>query len=138
MDNGGGESTHASRRLEPPGLHHVSHAGGYTDGLCDFSYDPMAVREDMDREAKHEEDNAVLHNLLFEFGMLHMCNISLPVQDEITNALLKVFQNDDISVPVCFATQILLDVHHGLRYSKERAYREVTVAGLRISKTVTE
>lgn len=58
---------------------------------------------------------------------------------KITRALVDFVSPKKSSVALCFATQILLmDIRHGLRHSKIKAYNDLRMSGLRISKTIAE
>lgn len=102
------------------------------------TYGPSACRDRMSTSAKLEEDVIILLELLPEFALIGTCNIALPAEDEITRALVAFTHTKEITLSLSFATQIFLDVHHGLRHTRSKAYSDLTLTGLRISKTLQE
>lgn len=102
------------------------------------AYNPNACRDRMSARTKLDEDVIILHELLPEFALVATCDIDLPANDEITNALVAFTKTEDITLSLSFATQILLDVHHGLRHIRSKAYSDLTLTGLRISKALQE
>lgn len=102
------------------------------------TYNASAGRDRMSKSARLNEDKIILLELLPEFALIHMFEIKMPVQDEITRALVDFTKTRRIPLYLCFAIQILLDVHHGLRYTSNKAYNDLRMSGLRISKTIEE
>ena len=102
------------------------------------TYDPNARRERMSTSQKFNEDKIVLLEILPEFAFMAGAKIKLPVQDATTKALVEFVKDKRVTVWHCFTTQILLDVHHALRHTKDRAFDDLRLYGLRTKKTIEE
>ncbi|KOC15776.1 hypothetical protein AFLA70_36g004531 [Aspergillus flavus AF70] len=90
-------------------------------------YDPKANRAGMSLGQKFNEDKILLQ-LLPEFCMIGTFGIRMPSSDSITKGLIEFRKTKKVDPWLCFASQILLDVHHTMRYNTFKYY-------LRISKT---
>ena len=101
-------------------------------------YDPKARREDMNASQRFKEDMIVLLELIPEFAFIQQFNVNLPVRDEITRGLVSFVDKKEVPIWLGFATQILLDVHHGLRYSNHKPFNDLRLAGMRTLKTIKE
>lgn len=104
-------------------------------GTCD----PKADRARMSLGEKFNEDKIVFLELLPEFCTIQMLKLPLPTKDEVTSSLLEYTETKKVTVWLCFATQILLDVHHIMRHStKKNALSVLRMSGLRIRKTIED
>ncbi|KAI9713960.1 MAG: hypothetical protein M1820_000690 [Bogoriella megaspora] len=101
-------------------------------------YDANARRERMSASQRFHEDKIILLELLPEFAFMQRIKVDLPVQDEITRGLINFVKDKKVPVWLCFATQILLDVHHGLRHSGSKAFNDLRLTALRTGKTIEE
>lgn len=101
-------------------------------------YNQKASRDRMTASERFDEDELILLELLPEFAMIQQFDIELPVEDEITKGLVAFVEDKKVPVWLCFATQVLLDVHHGLRHSNGRAFNDLRLSALSISKTIDE
>ncbi|KAJ6180858.1 hypothetical protein N7519_011319 [Penicillium mononematosum] len=105
---------------------------------CSGTYDPKANREGMSVGQKFNEDYLILLQLLPEFFLIHMSGIHMLARDAITAGLVELFKTKKVTPWLCFASQVLLDVHHIMRYSTLGAFGDLRVSGLRIQKTIDE
>lgn len=101
------------------------------------TYDPKANREKMSMGQKFNEDKIFLLQLLPEFCILGY-NIQLPASDVLTRGLVEFCKTKKVTPWLCFASQILLDVHHVMRHSHPGAFQDLRMSGLRIQKTIVE
>lgn len=101
------------------------------------TYDPKANREKMSMGQKFNEDKIILLQLLPEFCILGY-NIQLPASDVLTRGLVEFCKTKKVTPWLCFASQILLDVHHIMRHSHPGAFQNLRMSGLRIQKTIVE
>ncbi len=102
------------------------------------TYDPKANRDRMSAAQKFDEDKIILLELLPEFALIQQVEIDMPVRDEITRSLVKYVEDKEVPVALCFATQLLMDVHHTLRRHKNKAFNDLRLSGMRILKTIQE
>lgn len=65
-------------------------------------------------------------------------NIDSHVKDEITTGLVGFVKDKKIPVWLTFATQILLNVHHGLRHTNSKAFNNLRLSALRTKKIIEE
>ncbi|KAJ5088391.1 hypothetical protein N7456_012007 [Penicillium angulare] len=105
---------------------------------CLGVYDPKENRGAMSAGQKFKEDQIILFELLPQFCMLDMFNIRTPARDTITTAIVEYIKNKRVTPFVAFAGQILLDIHHIMRYSSMSAYADLRMSGLRIQITIDE
>lgn len=101
-------------------------------------YDPKANRERMSVGEKFNEDKIILLSILPEFCMLDAFNIHMPVEDVLTRGLAEFAKTKQVTLWLCFAAQIFLDVHHAMRHSALGAFADLRMSGLRIQKTIKE
>ncbi|KAJ5538207.1 hypothetical protein N7494_007686 [Penicillium frequentans] len=101
------------------------------------NYDPRANREKMSVGQKFNEDKIILLQLLPEFCILGY-DIQLPASDVLTRGLVEFCKTKKVTPWLCFASQILLDVHHLMRHSRLGAFQDLRMSGLRIQKTIEE
>ncbi|KAL4779928.1 hypothetical protein BJX76DRAFT_339386 [Aspergillus varians] len=101
-------------------------------------YDPKANRERMSLGEKFNEDRIILLSILPEFCMLDMFKIQLPMEDVLTRGLAEFAKTKQVTLWLCFAAQIFLDVHHAMRHSALGAFADLRMCGLRIQKTIEE
>ncbi|KAL2845132.1 hypothetical protein BJX68DRAFT_277447 [Aspergillus pseudodeflectus] len=81
------------------------------------SYDPKADRERMPLGERFNEDKMILMSILPEFCMLDAFKVQMPVEDVLTRGLAEFAKTKRVTLWLCFASQIFLDVHHTMRYS---------------------
>jgi hypothetical protein len=101
-------------------------------------YDPKANRERMSVGERFNKDKIILLSILPEFCMLDMFNIEMPAEDVLTRGLADFAKTKQVTLWLCFAAQIFLDVHHAMRYSAMGAFADLRMNGLRIQKTIKE
>ncbi|KAJ5548918.1 hypothetical protein N7513_006152 [Penicillium frequentans] len=58
--------------------------------------------------------------------------------DVLTRGLVEFCKTKKVTPWLCFASQILLDVHHLMRHSRLGAFQDLRMSGLRIQKTIEE
>ncbi|KAK5171355.1 uncharacterized protein LTR77_004499 [Saxophila tyrrhenica] len=87
---------------------------------------------------RFNNDANILIKLLAEFAFLQKFGLDLPVQDEITMGFKKYAKEKKIGVWLCFAAQILLDVHHGLAHTKCVPFSDLRLSALRTKQTIEE
>ena len=102
------------------------------------TYDPKAIREKMSVGERFDEDKILLLQLLPEFCALKTFGVQMLVSDSITSGLIEFCKTKKCTPWLCFAAQILLDVHHIMRHSPLSALDDLRMSGLRIQKTVDE
>lgn len=101
-------------------------------------YVASADRLSMSADAQGVEDEGILFTLLAKHSIFEGHDNLLAVQDEVSKAINQFFKSNQTVLPASFACQILLDVHHALRYSNQKAYNDFKVYGLRLSKIIDE
>ncbi|KAJ5777259.1 hypothetical protein N7520_000505 [Penicillium odoratum] len=101
-------------------------------------YDAKADRQKMTLDQKFNEDKIILCELLPEFARYSALKVELPASDAITEGLMEFSKTKVVTPWICFASQILLDVHHIMRYSTLGAFADLRMTGLRIQRTITE
>uniref|UniRef100_A0A093V3L9 Acetyl-CoA hydrolase n=1 Tax=Talaromyces marneffei PM1 TaxID=1077442 RepID=A0A093V3L9_TALMA len=103
------------------------------------SYNPAADRERMSLSQKFNEDKIILLSILPEFCMVDTFKIQMPTEDAITRGLVEFAKTKRVTLWLCFASQIFLDVHHVMRYSTMGgAFGDLRMSGLRIQKTIDD
>ncbi|GAB1213302.1 hypothetical protein ATERTT37_002451 [Aspergillus terreus] len=101
-------------------------------------YDPKANREAMSAGQKFNEDKIILLQLLPEFCMLGTFGIDMPSSDLVTRGLVEFCKTKALDPWLCFASQILIDIHHVMRHSTVSAFEDLRISGLRIQKTIDD
>ncbi|KAI3396237.1 hypothetical protein diail_12381 [Diaporthe ilicicola] len=101
-------------------------------------YDPKADRSRMSVDERFNEDKILLLELLPEFCLLQTMGGNWPVRDEFTHGFSEFVETKKITLWLCFAAQVLLDIHHTLRSSPDSPWNDLRMAGLRISKTIAD
>lgn len=101
-------------------------------------YDPKADRHRMSIGQKFNEDKIILLELLPEFCTVQMFKLPLLAQDEITSGLVEFARTKRPTIWLSFATQMLLDVHHTVRYSVAGPFGDLRMSGLRIKKIIED
>ncbi|KAL2802457.1 hypothetical protein BJX63DRAFT_440933 [Aspergillus granulosus] len=102
------------------------------------TYDPKADREQMSLSQKFNEDKIILLSILPEFCMVDRFKIPMPTEDAITQGLTEFAKTKRVTLWLCFASQIFLDVHHIMRHSTLGAFGDLRMSGLRIQKTIDD
>lgn len=102
------------------------------------TYNPKANRELMSVGQKFNEDKIIFLSLLPEFCMFSSFGFRMPVEDMVTRGLVEFSKTKEVPLWLSFASQILLDVHHAMRYSSLSAFEDLRMSGLRIDKTVKD
>ncbi|KAE8139703.1 hypothetical protein BDV38DRAFT_39620 [Aspergillus pseudotamarii] len=101
-------------------------------------YDPKANRAGMSLGQKFNEDKILLLQLLPEFCMIDTFGIRIPSSDSITTGLIEFRKTKKLDPWLCFASQILLDVHHTMRYNTISAFDDLRMSGLRVQKIIDD
>jgi hypothetical protein len=102
------------------------------------TYNPKADRERMSLGQKFNEDKIILLSILPEFCILDTFKIQMPTEDAITRGLTEFAKTKKVTMWLCFASQIFLDVHHIMRHSTLGAFGDLRMSGLRIQKTIDD
>ncbi|RLL99449.1 hypothetical protein CFD26_104363 [Aspergillus turcosus] len=102
------------------------------------TYNPKADRERMSLGQKFNEDKIILLSILPEFCMVDTFKIQMPTEDAITRGLTEFAKTKRVTLWLCFASQIFLDVHHIMRHSTMGAFGDLRMSGLRIQKTIDD
>lgn len=79
------------------------------------AYNPRADITKMDDGQRSRHDLILLMELLPEFCFLAKYKIKLFATDELTRGLSKMALTKEIPIWLCFATTILLDIHHCMK-----------------------
>ncbi|KAL4883353.1 hypothetical protein BJY04DRAFT_216652 [Aspergillus karnatakaensis] len=102
------------------------------------TYNPKSDRERMSLSQKFNEDKIILLSILPEFCMLDTFKIQMPTADVITRGIAEFARTKKVTLWLCFASQIFLDVHHIMRHSPLGAFGDLRMSGLRIQKTIND
>jgi len=102
------------------------------------TYNPKAERERMSLGQKFNEDKIILLSILPEFCMVDAFKIQMPTEDAITRGLAEFAKTKKVTLWLCFASQVFLDVHHIMRQSTFGAFGDLQISGLRIQKTIDD
>ena len=102
------------------------------------SYDPKEDRQLMSISQRFHEDKVILLELLPEFCVVSMFVVELPVQDEITRAVVEFTQTKKVTIWLSFAVQIFLDMHHAIRNTRIGAFGDLRMSGIRIKKIIED
>jgi hypothetical protein len=70
--------------------------------------------------------------------MINTFAIPLPPQDIITQGFIEFTKTERANLSLCFASQILLDIHHVMRHNALSAFGDLRISGLRIQKTIDD
>lgn len=102
------------------------------------TYNPKADRDRMSLGQKFNEDKIILLSILPEFCMFDTFKIQMPTEDAITRGLTEFAKTKKVTLWLCFASQIFLDVHHIMRHSALGAFGDLRMSGIRIQKIVDD
>ncbi|KAG5298448.1 hypothetical protein I7I48_07896 [Histoplasma ohiense] len=102
------------------------------------TYNPKADRERLSLGQKFNEDKIILLSILPEFCLFDTFKIRMPTEDAITRGLTEFSKTKKVTLWLCFASQIFLDVHHIMRHSTLSAFEDLRMSGLRIQKTIDD
>ncbi|KAL4975522.1 hypothetical protein BDW66DRAFT_66179 [Aspergillus desertorum] len=102
------------------------------------TYNPKADRERMSPGQKFNEDKIILLSILPEFCLVDRFKIQMPAEDAITRGLAEFAKTKRVTLWLCFASQIFLDIHHIMRHSTLGAFEDLRMSGLRIQKTIDD
>ncbi|GKZ73355.1 hypothetical protein AnigIFM60653_001992 [Aspergillus niger] len=102
------------------------------------TYNPKADRARMSVGQKFNEDKIILLSILPEFCMFDTFKFKTPTSDAITKGLVEFSRNKKVTLWLCFASQIFLDIHHIMRHSTLGAFGDLRMSGLRIQKIIDE
>ncbi|EDN10451.1 hypothetical protein I7I51_01628 [Histoplasma capsulatum] len=104
------------------------------------TYNPKADRERLSLGQKFNEDKIILLSILPEFCLFDTFKIRMPTEDAITRGLTEFSKTKKVTLWICFASQIFLDVHHigNLQYTHICAFEDLRMSGLRIQKTIDD
>ena len=121
------------------------------DGFCDViqprqmplmkpgffgTYDPKAGRKAMSLRQMLAEDKIILLEALPEFCLLGDSKVQFPGEDELTKGLREMYKTKKISLFLCFATQIYLDITHIRRDRIGSSFRDLQATGRQAKKTL--
>ena len=121
------------------------------DGFCDViqprqmplmkpgffgTYDPKADRKAMSLRQMLAEDKIILLEALPEFCLLGDSKVQYPGEDELTKGLREMYKTKKISLFLCFATQIYLDITHIRRDRIGSSFRDLQATGRQAKKTL--
>ncbi|KAJ5700972.1 hypothetical protein N7493_012018 [Penicillium malachiteum] len=102
------------------------------------AYNPKANRELMSQSQKSQEDRLLLIKLISDACIINVFDSKNPFLDSITEGLLEYVQTKKVTLWLCFASQIHIDIRHVMRHSAPSAFNDHRMSGLRIEKTVDE
>ncbi|KAJ5388621.1 hypothetical protein N7509_011162 [Penicillium cosmopolitanum] len=114
----------------------LNHLPVFTKGC--LSTNPKATEDKRYVDQKRSEDQIILCQLLPEFCLLSRSNIRILAMDAISEGLTEFCKTKKVTPWLCFATQILLDVHHTMRQATPGAFEDLRISGLRMSKYINE
>lgn len=98
-----------------------------------------ADRSRMSVGERLQEDKILFMEILPEFFcLMKTYGLKWPVGDEITEGFIEFTKAKRPKLWHCFAAQILLDIYHKLRLNPAGPWNDLRMAGLRISKTITD
>lgn len=100
--------------------------------------DKHADRSRMSVGERLQEDKILFLELLPEFCLMKAHGLKWPVRDEITYGFVEFVKTKKPTIWHCFAVQILLDIYHTLRLKPDGPWTDLSMAGLRMSKTITD
>ena len=121
------------------------------DGFCDViqprqmplmkpgffgTYDPKADRKAMSLRQMLAEDKIILLEALPEFCLLGDSKVQFPGEDELTKGLREMYKTKKISLFLCFATQIYLDITHIRRDRIGSSFHDLRATGRQAKKTL--
>ena len=121
------------------------------DGFCDViqprqmplmkpgffgTYDPKADRKAMSLRQMLAEDKIILLEALPEFCLLGDSKVQFPGEDELTKGLREMYKTKKISLFLCFATQIYLDITHIRRDRIGSSFHDLQATGRQAKKTL--
>ena len=121
------------------------------DGFCDViqprqmplmkpgffgTYDPKADRKAMTLRQMLAEDKIILLEALPEFCLLGDSKVQFPGEDELTKGLREMYKTKKISLFLCFATQIYLDITHIHRDRIGSSFHDLQATGRQAKKTL--
>ncbi|KAF7552167.1 hypothetical protein G7Z17_g4489 [Cylindrodendrum hubeiense] len=86
----------------------------YKEGMLGV-YDPESNRDVKTGHEKFTEDNIILTEFFPEAVALARLVPDYPVEDEFIRGIKELDQTQEVSFPLVFATQAVLDIHHILR-----------------------
>ncbi|KAH7000200.1 hypothetical protein EDB80DRAFT_581942 [Ilyonectria destructans] len=79
------------------------------------TYDPKSNRDAKTGHEKFNEDKIILAEFFLEAVSLARLVPDYPVQDNFIRGIKELDETQEVSFPLIFAAQILLDIHHILR-----------------------
>ncbi|KAH6976031.1 hypothetical protein BKA56DRAFT_674544 [Ilyonectria sp. MPI-CAGE-AT-0026] len=104
----------------------------YREGMFG-TYDPKSNRDAKTGHEKFNEDKIILAEFFPEGVSLARLVPGYPAEDNFIRGIKELDKTQEVSFPLIFATQILLDIHHILRdHTADVAYtviQEVTALG---------
>ncbi len=121
------------------------------DGFCDViqprqmplmkpgffgTYDAKADRKAMSLRQMLAEDKIILLEALPEFCLLGDSKVQFPGEDELTKGLREMYKTKKISLFLCFATQIYLDITHIRRDKIGSSFHDLQATGKQAKKTL--
>ena len=99
-------------------------------------YDPKADRKAMSLRQMLAEDKIILLEALPEFCLLGDSKVQFPGEDELTKGLREMYKTKKISLFLCFATQIYLDITHIRRDRIGSSFHDLQAIGRQAKKTL--
>ena len=100
------------------------------------TYDPKADRKAMSLRQMLAEDKIILLEALPEFCLLGDSKVQFPGEDELTKGLREMYKTKKISLFLCFATQIYLDITHIRRDRISSSFHELQAIGKQAKNTL--
>ena len=99
-------------------------------------YDAKSDRHAMSLRQKFAE-RTILLEALPEFCLLRESKLQFPAEDEMTKALRQYCQTKQISIFLCFATQIYLETTHIRRDEIATSFHELQTMGERVKTAIS-
>ena len=121
------------------------------DGFCDViqprqmplmkpgffgTYNAKADRKAMSPRQMLAEDKMILLEALPEFCLLGDSKVQYPGEDELTKGLREMYKTKKISLFLCFATQVYLDITHIRRDKIGSSFQDLQAVGTEAKKTL--
>lgn len=101
-------------------------------------YDPGADRAAMSAAEKFQEDKLLIMEVMPDYFLLGRADDTIPAVDEVTLGMVDYLRGREVSIWLCFATQLMLDAHHATRYMRLGPFADLRMTGLRIGRTIDE
>jgi hypothetical protein len=100
--------------------------------------DPASNRSQKTAREKLKEDKILLLEMLPEFLVLTTGSKRSPAEDEMTRGLRTAFESKKVTLWLCFAVQVYLDIHNRLREEVHRPFEQLTDVATHARKSIKD